>query len=136
MQLGMTHKHPVILAAPIGLGRGPTPIPAFGEMVHHSAHLCAMGELPCAWHGKDGGPVQVVHEFERDVGGIARIGHHAQLAHPRRGLKVFAHLPEQDVLVPLALGVNGSQSYGDAQAIPLAMNPIMAKPKGEGDDAL
>src|ERR687884_1183189 len=132
MQRGVTHKHPVIVAAPIGLERSPTTITACGEILHQVADIFTVGELACARHGKDRGPVQSIDQLESDVGGIAGISHHDDLTYPRGGLKVFEHLPEQDVLMPLALGINRSKSHGDAKAIPTGNQHDHAKAKGRG----
>src|SRR5215468_5657579 len=118
MQLGVTQKHPVIAAAPSGLERSPTTIADFGEILHHVAYIFAVGELAGARHGKDIGPVEIIDQLERDVSSIACICHHDDLTYPRRGLKVFEHLPEQDVLVPLTFWINGSKSHGDAKTVP------------------
>ena len=130
MQLGSTHKHPVIVAAPVGFERCPTTIVDFGEMLHHVTHIFAVGELARAWHSKDVGPGQIVDPLERGVGGIARISHHHDLTHPRRGLAVFKHLTEHDILVPLPFGINGSDGYRNAKAIPTGDSHHHAKAKG------
>ena len=118
MERGVTQKHPIIVSAAIRCIGGTATILRRGQMVDRIADIFPIGAFARAWHGKDVRPAQVLDAFEGRIGSIARIGKHHDLTHPRWGIKVFEHLPEQDILMPLTLWIDGGNSDRDAKTVP------------------
>ncbi len=117
MQFSVAHINPIILSPAIGLVGRPTTIERLGQVLDQITDIFPIGEFAASRHGKDARPVELLNEFQGRVGRITGIAEHHNLAHPRRRFKVLEHLTKQDILMPLALGIDGGNL--DRNTIPI-----------------
>ena len=117
MQLGVAHKDPIILPSPIGLVGGSTTIERFREVLDQIAYVSAVGKLACARHCKNIGPLEVLNELEREIGGVTGISDDYDLTHPGRGREVLQHLTDQDVLMALTLRIDCGNGNRDTKMV-------------------
>jgi hypothetical protein len=132
MPLSMAHIDPLILSSPIRLGGGPATIERFRQRLNHVADILAVGELTGSGHGKDVRPPEFLDQLQGGIGRVTGIAEPHNCSHPRRRFKVPEHLTESDVLMSLALRINGGKLHRHAKPVPACHPHHHAKAKAMG----